>query len=158
MEDKKLNIIDYFNEFDPNLINFIKGHLFVENCMKKILDKTEKEKGTSDKFSGKVSQMLIYNLIDQDTASLLHRINKIRNNIAHDLFYKLTFTEVFSIVEESAKIGVDYSDENIYNIEVAEEYYGLEGLIKELFPNLFCHLIYINEDKFEQSEVLDLIG
>jgi len=157
-EEQRLNIIDYYEEFDPNLINFIKGHLFVENCMKQILDKTEKERATSEKFSGKVSQMLMYELIDQDMASLLYKINKIRNNIAHDLYYKLTFDEVFALVEESAKLGVDYSDETIYNNkELSKEYYGLEGLIVELFPNLFAHLIWENENKFTQDEICNLM-
>ena len=158
-EEQRLNIIDYYEEFDPNLINFIKCHLFVENCMKQILDKTEKERATSEKFSGKVSQMLMYELIDQDMASLLHKINKIRNNIAHDLYYKLTFDEVFTLVEESAKLGIDYSDETIFNNkELSKEFYGLEGLIRELFPNLFAHLIWLNENKFTQEEINSLMA
>ena len=101
----------------------------------------------------------MYNLIDEETASLLHKINRIRNNIAHDLYYKLTFDEVFSLVEDSAKIGVDYSDDTIFeDKKLSEEYYGLEGLIKELFPNLFLHILYVNENKFTQEEVLSFTG
>ena len=92
-------------------------------------------------------------------SALLYRINKIRNNIAHDLFYQLTFDEVFEIVKESARLGVDYSDETIFdNKDLSREYYGLEGLIRELFPNLFCHLIFINESKFEQDEMMNLMA
>ncbi len=158
MEENKLNIIDFYQEFDPNLINFIKGHLFIENAMEKILDKIPMDKGVSDKFSGKVSQMLMYNVIDEDMANLIRKINKIRNNIAHDLFYKLTFDEVFDLVEESAKLGVDYSDDSILDKESAKEYYGLEGLISELFPNLYMELLFANENLFEQDEFLDFMG
>lgn len=158
MEENKLNIIDFYEEFDPNLINFIKGHLFIENCMAKILDKVPMQQGTSDKFSGKVSQMLRYNIITEDMASLIRKINKIRNNIAHDLFYKLTFDEVFALVEESANLGVDYSDDTIFkDKQLSKEYYGLEGLIKELFPNLFSHLIWENENLFHQDEISSLL-
>ena len=158
MEDQKLNIVDFYQEFDPNLINFIKGHLFVENAMMKILDKIPKEKGTSEKFSGKVSQMLMYNAIDEGMASLLRKINKIRNNIAHDLFYKLTFDEVFELVKESADLGVDYSDDSITDKEFAKECYGLEGLIAELFPNLYVDLFAANENLFTQEELHIFLG
>lgn len=158
MEENKLNITDFYQEFDPNLINFIKGHLFIENAMEKILDKIPMSKGVSEKFSGKVSQMLMYNVIDEDMANLIRKINKIRNNIAHDLFYKLTFDEVFDLVEESAKLGVDYSDDSITDKEFAKECYGLEGLISELFPNLYMELFYANENLFAQDEFIDFLG
>lgn len=159
MKEKKLNIIDYYREFDPNLIDFIKGHLFIENCMKQILDRTPKDKATSDKFSGKVSQMLMYNIIDQDMASLLYKLNKIRNNIAHDLFYELSFDEIFEIVQESARLGVDYSDESIYeDKEISRNDYGLEVLLCELFPNLFQHLLWENEHMFNQDEILSFMS
>ena len=158
MEENKLNITDFYQEFDPNLINFIKGHLFIENAMEKILNNIPMDKGVSDKFAGKVSQMLMYNVIDEDMANLIRKINKIRNNIAHDLFYKLTFDEVFDLVEESAKLGVDYSDDSILDKESAKEYYGLEGLIGELFPNLYMDLFYCNEHLFGDEEFNNFLG
>jgi hypothetical protein len=95
MEDNKLNITDFYQEFDPNLINFIKGHLFIENAMKQILDKIPMDKGTSDKFSGKVSQMLMYNAIDEDMANLIRKMSRTSSKIALKKLVKI-LTRQFS--------------------------------------------------------------
>jgi hypothetical protein len=55
----------------------------------------------------------------------------------------------------SVEAGVEYSDSTIYkNKKLSKEWYGIEGIITEIFPNTFCYMFYENEQYFEDNEIL----
>lgn len=151
------SIVDFYYQYDENLIYYIKGHLFLEYIMNTISEKAlNKRKNT---FSKKIYLLYNNNLISEKEKDLLVAINKLRNKIAHDLDFKLSFDELFGLVKMSAECGVDYSDDTIFdNRELSKEWYGIDGIINELFPNLFCHLLYRNEKYFNDMEIIDYMS
>lgn len=157
-DNKELSILDFYNKFDENLILFIKGHLFIENAINIILQKIniETEKKT---FFNKINLLFKNKRIDGKIKKLLNAINTVRNKIAHNLYYELTFPTVFELVNLSVKSGIDYSEDTIYeNKLLSEEWYNVYGLINELFPNTFSYLLELNENLFDKDEILSLIS
>lgn len=153
------NIIDFYNEYDENLIRYIKGHLFIEYIMYTIIEKSLHKKTGEMSFYEKIKVLYKNNLINKKEKKLLISINKVRNDIAHVLDFKISFEKLFNLVKLSAECGVDYSDERIFdNKKISEEEYGIGGIIDELFPNLFCHLLYKNEKYFNDTEIYDYMA
>ena len=151
-----LSILDFYENFDSNLISFIKGHLFLENAMNLILDRIGIS--TNKTFSKKISSLYSHSRIDTQTKDLLVEINDVRNDISHDLFYKLTFEKLFELVQLSSCAGVDYSDDTIFSNEIlSKEWYDCDGIINELFPNTFAFLLENNEDLFPDNEICNYL-
>lgn len=148
------NIIDFYDEYDENLIRYIKGHLFLEYIMNTILEKSINTVIEKLTFNDKIYLLYKNHLINKKEKDLLISINRLRNRIAHVLEFQFSFDELFNIVKASAECGVDYSDYTIYmNRKLSKEWYGIGGIINELFPNLFCHLLYKNEKYFSDTEI-----
>ena len=155
--NKELNIIDFYDKFDENLILFIKGHLFVENAMNVLLNKLN-IKTNNKTFHNKITLLHKSKKISGQMKILLEKINNVRNKIAHNLYYELTFDEMFKLVNLSDKAEVIYSDDTIFeNKELSKEWYGVSGIINELFPNTFSCLFETNEDMFEEGEIYSYI-
>lgn len=149
------NITDFYSEYDENLIRYIKGHLFLEFAMNTIIEKALNVTTRNKTFSNKITLLYDNSLLSPMERDLLKSINKERNEIAHNLNYELTFDVVFHLVRMSGEAGVAYSDETIYrNKKLSSEWYGIDGIMIELFPNLFCHLFYQNEEYFEGNEIM----
>ena len=152
------NIIDFYNEYDEQLIRYIKGHMFLEYIMNTILEKSLNTKTEKYTFNKKIYLLYEHNLINDKEKNLLISINKLRNKIAHVLDFEFSFDKLFDIVKASAKCGVDYSDCTIYkNKKLSKEWYGIDGIINELFPNLFCHLLYKNKEYFNDTEIYNYL-
>lgn len=131
---------------------FIKGHLFIENIFNILLSKKNITINTT--FSDKINKLYDNGMIDKSMKSYLKSLNKIRNKIAHDLFYKLKFEEVYELLKLSHDASVDYSDDCIYqNKRLCSEFYGLQGIINELFTNTFSSLILFNSELFAEDEI-----
>lgn len=82
-------------------------------------------------------------LVDAEMLVLLRSIGRIRNKMAHQLDYELSFDEAFALAVEAARAGVDFSDDTIYSDKVtSREWYGVEGIVQELFQNLAQDLVY----------------
>lgn len=147
-------ILDFYNNYDENLIRFIKGHLFIEFAINKIIENALNS--SIKKTVAKKIYLLKDNLlISEKEFDLLIALKNQRNEIAHNLNYDLTFEEMYNLVMLSVKAGVDYSDSTIYkNKKLSEEWYGIQGIIDEIFPNTFCHLLCQNEQYFENDEIL----
>lgn len=153
------NILDFYSSYDENLIRYIKGHLFLEFAMNTIIEKALKLSTKNKTFANKITLLYKNNLISEDEKNLLKAINKVRNEIAHNLNYILTFDCVYNLVVLSSKARVDYSDDTIHeNKKLSLEWYGVDGIVSELFPNTFCHLFYNNENFFEGNEILNYIS
>ena len=153
------NIIDFYNSYDDNLIYYVKGHLFLEFAMNTIISKVLKVRTEKKTFANKIDLLFNKSLISDKVKDLLKAINKQRNEIAHNLHYILTFDVLYELVKLSADAGVDYSDNTIYiNKKLSNEWYGMQGIIQELFTNTFCHLFYENEKYFEENEISQYIS
>ena len=156
VEKKKLNILNFYQEYDSCLIAYIKGHLFLENAFNKILEKLNLD--INKTFFQKIQLLYDNKKISKNMKIFLESINKIRNNIAHDLYYDLEFNEVFKLIKLSINSGVIYSDDAIWkNIYYSEEFYGLEGVIDELFVNSFSKLFEDNKNLFKIEELYNFI-
>ncbi len=152
------NIIDFYNSYDENLIRYIKGHLFLEFAMNTIIKKALTLSTKNKTFSNKIDLLFENSLLSGNEKDLLKALNKERNEIAHNLNYILTFDILFNLVKLSTEAGVDFSDNTIYeNKNLSQEWYGIDGIVNELFPNIFCHLFYENEQYFENNEILKFI-
>lgn len=152
--DDRLKIVNFYKEYDKNLILFIKGHLFLENAMNIILGKIN-VKTKKKTFYRKIQLMFDNSRINENTKELLERLNEVRNSIAHKLFYEFTFDAVFDLLVLSSVAGVDYSDDTIFeDKETSEEWYGIAGAVNELFVNTFIFLFDTNEDLFPDGEAL----
>ena len=74
-------------------------------------------------------------------------INNVRNNFAHNLGYKFSFSDGFELVKKAGEVGIDFSDETIFeNKNLSEQWYGLEGVIQELFQNTAMDLSFTMEE------------
>ena len=74
-------------------------------------------------------------------------VNQLRNKLAHNLGYRLSFDEVFSLCKEASKAGIDFSDDTIHsNKKTSKEWYGIEGVIQEIFQNTAIDLGFIMEE------------
>lgn len=152
---ESINIINFYYSYDENLICYIKGHLFLEFAMNTIISKALKVRSEKVTFANKIDLLFRKSLISEKVNNLLKALNKQRNEIAHNLHYTLTFDTLYELVKLSAEAGVDYSDNTIYmNKKLSKEWYGMGGIITELFPNTFCHLFYENQQYFEDDEIL----
>lgn len=150
------SILDFYNKYDENLIRYIKGHLFLEYIMNIILETSLNVEIGKQTFNNKIYLLYDNNLINNKEKELLVSINRLRNKIAHILDFEFSFDELFNILKMSAECGVDYSDNTIFrNRKLSEEWYGIDGIINELFPNLFCYLLYKNENYFNNTKIYD---
>ena len=157
-EPEITSIFDFYRAYDDNLIRYIKGHLFLEFAMNAIIKKALNLNKEAKTFAYKIGLLSENSLLSENDTILLKAINKQRNKIAHDLNYLLTFDTVFSLVKLSSEAGVDYSDDTIFkNMKLSKEWYGIDGIINELFPNTFCHLLYNNEKYFIGDEIFNLM-
>lgn len=156
IEKKNLNILNFYQEYDPCLIAYIKGHLFLENVFNKILEKNNFN--INKTFFQKIQLLYKNKNISKNMKILLENINKIRNNIAHDLYYDLEFEEVFKLIKLSVNAGIIYSDDTIWkNIYYSKEFYGVKVIIDELFVNTFSKLFEDNNNLFEIDEFYNFI-
>lgn len=156
-----INIIDYYNEADTAfLFEFLRGHLYLEYILNILIEKSikDKQKNEFDTFNKKIKVLKESNIIDGNMKELLSGINRIRNKLAHQIDFEINFEMMFTLVRISSRAGVEYSDDHIYtNEQYSKECYGIDGIIKELFPNTFCQLLYNNERYFGDKEIYTYI-
>lgn len=154
-EEWPKSIIDFYENYDSNMILFIKGHLFIEYYMKMAIKKINVRMGG---FYNKIQILFNHNLIDHDMKVLLEKINKTRNDIAHEIKYKLSFDTVFELVRLSVLARVDYSDNTIYtNKKLSYEWYGIEGILNELFPNTIYTILESCKELFTEDELNEML-
>lgn len=149
------SILDFYENYDYNMILFIKGHLFIEYYMKTVIKKINVRMGG---FYNKIQILFNHNLIDNNMKDLLEKINKTRNDIAHEIKYKLRFDTVFELVNLSVLARVDYSDDTIYtNKKLSYEWYGIEGILNELFPNTIYAMLDSCKELFTDDELNEML-
>lgn len=136
---------------------FIKGHLIIEALLVQMIDLKLKEPDAFDTFSlnfpSKTNLCRALGLIDLSMTTFLLEMNKIRNRFAHRLGYNFSFDDAFKFAQDSAKGGIDFSDDSIFSDkENSELFYGTEGIIQEVFQNTAQDLSFIMEENGGQLQ------
>lgn len=158
-----LNIIDYLGEDTNREMVFIRGHLYIENIMAELIKKVYHDSIAAleigKMYHNKVKLLKAIGAISSELEALLIRINQIRNRMAHQLHYKITFEECFELFVLAHKAGIDFSDDQIYQDKdySREVYFSDAGGISELMVNTFSGVAYSN-DLFSEEEILELLS
>jgi len=162
MESLKLpNIIEFYTtESNPYLSQFIRGHLYIEFALNKIIEKSfqfpNELETIANTFFRKVKILVSIGRLSKEMETLILAINTIRNILAHGLDYEITFEKAFELVNLAAKAGIDFSDDGIWrNNNYCMDVYGIDGIILELMGNTFYNLFINNEDLFPNEQYLD---
>jgi len=130
---------------------FLAGHLVLESVLVLMLEATPND---SDKgryfdwsFYRKINSAETRGLIHKEMASFLHEVNGIRNRLAHKLDTSISFDEAFYLAQKAAASGVDFSDDTIHSDRVkSEKWYGIHGIVQEIFQNASQDLLFLLED------------
>lgn len=110
-------------------------------------------------FAAKVRAAFDEKCIDVKVRDALLSINKLRNKLAHELHFKVTFDDAFALVREIAQAGIEFTDETIFqDRDKSEEWYGIEGVLIESISNTFQHLVFLSEASFTKEEIVELLG
>ena len=133
---------------DETISAFVTGHLIIESLIVQIIDLKLEDPTSFDafrlSFPAKINLCKALGMIDSDIAKFLLEINTIRNRFAHNLGFKLSFVDVFHLVQSAANSGVDFSDESMVTDEkVAKDHYGIQGMVGEVIQNTALKLAFI---------------
>lgn len=147
------------NKEDPNLEHLmslfsnkvlaaiITGHLIIESLLIQFIELKEGALELERNFPSKVGKCVSLGFFGDDLKEYLLMINNVRNNFAHNLGYKFSFSDFFKLVKKAGEVGIDFSDETIFeNKDVSQQWYGLEGIIQELFQNTAMDLSFLMEE------------
>ncbi len=138
---------------------YITGHLILESVLVQLIELKLTDEDNLNPFNlsfpNKIEIAKNRLLIDDDMASFLLEMNRIRNRLAHRLREPITFEVIFNLAKCAAAGGVDFSDEAIHSCErFSRKEYGVRGIIQEIFQNAAQDLAFIMEDhggKFQLS-------
>jgi hypothetical protein len=152
-KDRSKPTLEHITELFGNaaLGAFITGHLLVEAVLVQLI---ELKMVTSDEFdpfslsfASKVSVAKSRGLVDEKMAQFLLELNRIRNRLAHRLGEPFTFDSMFALAKCAAAAGIEFTDDTIHlDKEKSEEWYGVEGVIQEIFQNGAQDLSFIMEE------------
>lgn len=141
--------------FDNKVLGaFMSGHLVIESILVQMLETQAKEDDGGHyfewSFRRKVDASESREIIGKDTADFLRGLNDVRNRLAHKLDTPITFEEAFELAKLAVHGGIDFSDETIYlDREKSEKWYGIEGIIQEVFQNAAQDLLFfLDEDSY----------
>lgn len=134
----------------PELGAFITGHLILESVLVQLIELKLTDKDRINlfdlSFPSKVNMAKSRGLIDDEMGEFLIAVNTIRNRLAHRLGEKIDFEMMYSLAKIAHTGGVDFSDDTIHSDKSkSEEWYGVGGIIQELFQNAAQDLSFIME-------------
>lgn len=143
--------IDYHISINPDvelLVLVLKGHLVLDAMISMILQHYGyKEEIWKWSFPKKIAECLKVSPMQPWLADICIDINNIRNDYCHSLGHEIMFDEAFVLVNKWSKLGLDYSDEGIYQDKnYSSECYCVDGIIEETLSNT---MVEIN-DVFEK--------
>ncbi|MES0809213.1 hypothetical protein ABLO27_07015 [Roseibium sp. SCPC15] len=147
-------VFDLLTSGDSLNYAFLRGQLVVEGilveALRAKLEHPEAIELDRLSYSGIVGMCRALGMIDDNVLGLLRKIGKLRNTMAHDLRYELSFQEIFELAKLASAAGVSFSDETIFNDEQrSREWYGASGILQELFQNLAQDLVCLFDPKLE---------
>ena len=145
---RKAKIDPSFNHYlesvagDQPLDLVLRGHLVIEALLVELIQtKQPGDQPWKWNFPQKADFCVAQNLLDSPRAEVCKRLNDIRNDFAHVLGHRVTFDELFTLVCQAAQAGLDFSDDTIHqNRALSEEWYGIDGVITEIFNSMYFDL------------------
>lgn len=164
IKENGLNIIDYVMENHDNEFQiFIRGHIYIESLLSEIIKRSyenpEALSQLESMFYNKIKLLKAIDYISDEIETLLIRINRVRNKLAHRLQYSLGFDVAFELVNLAHEAGIDFSDNLIYSDkDYSKENYHTSGVINEVMSNTFAYLVFISEELFSKGEISDLMA
>ncbi|HIF6199603.1 TPA: hypothetical protein ACX3IX_004575 [Vibrio parahaemolyticus] len=143
------HILGLFNNVE--LGAYLTGHLLLESVLVQLielkLDDSEKINPFNMSFPSKVNLALNRGLIWQSMADFWIEMNRIRNRLAHRLGEPITFDLLFGLAKAAHLGGVDFSDDTIHSdYQLSQQWYGVQGIIQEIFQNAAQDLSFIMEE------------
>lgn len=108
---------------------------------------------TRQTFHTRVKLLRAVGGIDEATEKTLLAVNRLRNKVAREIGFAVSFSDAFALVTPVAAAGVDFSDDTIHKgRHLSEEWYGTHGILREVVGNTFHELLYCNEHLFTEEE------
>ncbi|WP_315724116.1 MULTISPECIES: hypothetical protein [unclassified Bradyrhizobium] len=148
-----------FESASPELHLVLRGHLHLEAVLNEILFRKNVSESRRSMFANKVRAAFEEGCIDEKLKGALLAINRLRNKLAHELHFRVTFDDAFTLVKEAARAGIDFSDDTIHiDRTKSEEWYGTQGVLTEVISNTFQHLVWENEATFTKDEIGSFLG
>jgi hypothetical protein len=143
------HILGLFNNVE--LGAYLTGHLLLESVLVQLIElkigDNEKINPFNMSFPNKVNLALNRGLIWQSMADFLIEMNRIRNRLAHRLDEPITFDLVFGLAKAAQKGSIDFSDDTIHSdYQLSQQWYGVQGVIQEIFQNAAQDLSFIMEE------------
>ncbi len=157
-----MNHIWNFQSNDANAnahkYKFILGHLYVETALSQVISRTvyKKEKifKVVNGFHKKILYLESLNRLNSGLIDLLKEINKIRNQLAHDIDSDIARNQIISLMKDRDNDLVYYSDQNIYDYLSGEDrYFEDVELIEELLSGTYFAVFQQNKDLFSEDEI-----
>ena len=146
------NLDHIMSLFDrPELAAFMTGHLILESVLVQLI---ELKLTDSDQinlfdlsFPNKVNMAKSRGLIGEKMGEFLLEMNSVRNRLAHRLCEPIEFDRMYSLAKVAHQGGVEFSDDTIHSDRSKSlEWYGVEGIIQEIFQNVAQSLSFIMEE------------
>jgi hypothetical protein len=124
---------------DPIPFMLLKGHILIGLHLEQLVYNSSQTEGwnpdwNNDSFSNLLKAAKSHNLFSEDLFDALDRLNKIRNDYAHDLYVKITPNHVEFIAKPIAKDLERFS--NLLNGE-----YSIEVHFRNILTFLFTRII-----------------
>ncbi len=124
---------------NPQLHDCVVGLIILETLLVKLIDTKFPVASAFDSFRlsfpEKSDLCVAMGLISADLASFLKNLNTMRNRFAHRLGFRLSYDDIFGLVVEAAKAGVEFTDDVDKNIEFARDAYEPQLLLQTVFDN-----------------------
>ena len=164
IQSHKPNLIKFFDESASEELHLVlRGHLLIEALLNEIIQRSfEYPNAIRDlrqSFFTKVKMLRAVNRIGDGEQRVLLAVNSLRNKMAHQLHFKVTFSDSFDLVQVAAQAGIDFSDDTIHaDRKLSEEWYGTAGVLTEVISNTFQHLVWMNEELFSKEDISDFFG
>ena len=157
---KELNIMNFIGENKEREMLFFRGYLYIEKLMATFIMKKYKKDilDSEDTYYKKVIFLYKNNHLSKEWKKFLLDINKLRNEIAHNLFYNIKWNSIHDLIGKSYSLNVYYSDDDIYSGDIKyfiDNYYSNNLGITEFFSNTFCELASYLE--FNEEEINGMI-
>lgn len=150
--DRQKPTLDHILELFSNteLGAYISGHLLIESVLVQLIELKMNDDDNFDPFDlsfpNKAGIAKRRGLIDESMEAFLLEMNRIRNRLAHRLGEPINFDLMFRLAKSAYEGGVDFSDDTIHtNRELSCQWYGVQGIIQEIFQNAAQGLSFIME-------------
>lgn len=135
----------------PELAAFMTGHLILESVLVQLIElkltDADEMKLFDMSFPNKVKLAKSRGLIGEKMGEFLLEMNAVRNRLAHRLGEPIEFDRMYSLAKVAHLGGVEFSDDTIHSDRPKSlEWYGVEGIIQEIFQNAAQDLSFIMEE------------